>query len=715
MRFWSAMLVAIAACGLAPEGADEPSTRTALLTQSTQAAVVAMTSALTTPSQRHVARIQPPNHAPVHLMAVQNDGYSLEPKGLLWYRSDDGGTTWRYYRPIVAQPDPAAYDASLRPTTLHLTADVVVVGNDVAAVYSFDSTLGSFPADGWDPRRVVYFQWWRYDGANDWVAGPRVTIASPASAQAYRRALIARDGLGRLWVQAFLRRSSCNPVGSTSCVGDVLRVWVSTNGGASFQGPQDLATLPNQLGGGRLISVGSQLLMLWSDYSTAPARLMRRNDSDALTQWGSRTNAFPDGSHVYHGSAMSAARDGRGGLHLVYKKWIADPERFQLYYRYFDGAAFGPARTVGGVGDWATQPAITATDDDLYVCVNHVLGTNTSYEIRSYRLSRGFSSWDVIDSRVDGKAYPSAPERVPASAGSIPCAFGMGNMTTSLWGAGHTVQVAQQPAGSVATSAAAPTFSPAPGTYSSAQAVSLSSATSGATIYYTTDGSTPTTSSTRYAGPITVSATRTIRAIATATGFTNSAIASGTYTIQSSTATLFSDDFSRTSGLGSSWRVWFGSYSTDGSVAVSGSPPAQGNWASLASPLGTSDYAVAASLSIPAGALYSGVVARSSASDFTRDLYSAQISASGAVNLYRRNGWTWTLLGTAAGGVQANRFHTVQLVTTGVSPVHLEVWLDGARLITHDDASASRLTSGAVGVENYDTGVRYDSFRVLAR
>jgi Bacterial Ig-like domain (group 3)/Chitobiase/beta-hexosaminidase C-terminal domain len=79
-----------------------------------------------------------------------------------------------------------------------------------------------------------------------------------------------------------------------------------------------------------------------------------------------------------------------------------------------------------------------------------------------------------------------------------------------------------------------PTFSPAAGTYTSAQAVSLSDATSGATIYYTTNGATPTTSSTMYTGPIAVSSTETLEAIAVATGDTNSAVASAAYTISSS-------------------------------------------------------------------------------------------------------------------------------------------------------------------------------------
>ena len=78
---------------------------------------------------------------------------------------------------------------------------------------------------------------------------------------------------------------------------------------------------------------------------------------------------------------------------------------------------------------------------------------------------------------------------------------------------------------------ATPTFSLGAGTYTSAQSVAISDATSGATIYYTTNGTTPTTSSTRYTGPITVSSTETLEAIAVATGDTNSAVASATYTI----------------------------------------------------------------------------------------------------------------------------------------------------------------------------------------
>lgn len=84
---------------------------------------------------------------------------------------------------------------------------------------------------------------------------------------------------------------------------------------------------------------------------------------------------------------------------------------------------------------------------------------------------------------------------------------------------------------STAPTAAAPTFDPVGGTYIGAQDITISSATEGAIIYYTIDGSTPTTSSTKYTEPITISANKTLKAIATKSGMNNSAVISADYTI----------------------------------------------------------------------------------------------------------------------------------------------------------------------------------------
>jgi hypothetical protein len=105
------------------------------------------------------------------------------------------------------------------------------------------------------------------------------------------------------------------------------------------------------------------------------------------------------------------------------------------------------------------------------------------------------------------------------------------------------VDVAATPGGSATFGAttvtsggvvAAPSFSPAPGSYTSAQTVSITTTTSGASIRYTTDGSTPTaTTGTLYVGPISIASTTTLKAIAYKTGVTDSSVSSGTYTISS--------------------------------------------------------------------------------------------------------------------------------------------------------------------------------------
>jgi hypothetical protein len=84
--------------------------------------------------------------------------------------------------------------------------------------------------------------------------------------------------------------------------------------------------------------------------------------------------------------------------------------------------------------------------------------------------------------------------------------------------------------------ATSPIFSPVAGSYSSAQTVSLSCVTTAAGIYFTLDGTTPTTASTRYAAPISVNANETIKAIANAPGYTQSAVSTAAYVISIATA-----------------------------------------------------------------------------------------------------------------------------------------------------------------------------------
>ncbi|MDO5315541.1 MAG: chitobiase/beta-hexosaminidase C-terminal domain-containing protein [bacterium] len=81
----------------------------------------------------------------------------------------------------------------------------------------------------------------------------------------------------------------------------------------------------------------------------------------------------------------------------------------------------------------------------------------------------------------------------------------------------------------VTPTCATPTFTPAAGTYTEAQDVTINCTTEGATIYYTLDGTDPTTSSSVYNSAISISTNTTVKAMATAEGYNNSAVATAVY------------------------------------------------------------------------------------------------------------------------------------------------------------------------------------------
>jgi sugar lactone lactonase YvrE len=105
-----------------------------------------------------------------------------------------------------------------------------------------------------------------------------------------------------------------------------------------------------------------------------------------------------------------------------------------------------------------------------------------------------------------------------------------------------------------------PTFNPPEGTYNSDQSITLESKTAGATIYYTLDDTTPTTSSTKYITPISISGDgtkKTIQAIAVKSGLTNSSIGTSSFSID------------RNSGSMPAFLPLPGTYKTDQSIVLS--------------------------------------------------------------------------------------------------------------------------------------------------
>ena len=187
---------------------------------------------------------------------------------------------------------------------------------------------------------------------------------------------------------------------------------------------------------------------------------------------------------------------------------------------------------IGGVGDGFS---FTAPADTNQRVLTVYVGGYQSDGTLTASLSDGSAS-TYTDSSMSGSGTGTDGSHF----------YGVYTLTYKAASAGQTITVkwtenANQGSGNVTLQAATltggspiastPTFSPAAGTYSAAQSVAISDSTSGATIYYTTNGTTPTTSSTIYSGPITVSSTETIEAIAAASGYSNSAVGSAAYTI----------------------------------------------------------------------------------------------------------------------------------------------------------------------------------------
>jgi hypothetical protein len=187
-----------------------------------------------------------------------------------------------------------------------------------------------------------------------------------------------------------------------------------------------------------------------------------------------------------------------------------------------------------------TTPAVNLTPSGIVLSSGDTISAQLVYNGTTLTLNLT----DTVTNKTFSQAFTvNIPSTVGANTAYIGFTGGTGgstaiqNIKTWTFTTG-TTQVAAEPA-----------FNPVPGTYTSAQNVSLSSATTGATIYYTVDGSTPTHSSSVYSAPIVVNGSSlTIRAFASATAYQDSPIVVGTYQIQSATSPAATPTFTPASG-----------------------------------------------------------------------------------------------------------------------------------------------------------------------
>jgi hypothetical protein len=245
-------------------------------------------------------------------------------------------------------------------------------------------------------------------------------------------------------------------------------------------------------------------LPYWAEYSTR-----------ALV-WDDQA-VYPAGSRVQHGGLVYVASEqilpgiAPGGAQAGAEKWVR--VTFPAPYVYVHQYPYPPAARVRGIwrsplGGW-----------EMMVWGDEAGG---GY-LFSQDYEDGQDGWRVYDSNQGPAGYVDAmlayQIRFPDLTGAV-------YDPTKAYRPPHWPLLPNAPAPKVAT----PTFTPTEGNFGETVQVTITTGTPGATIYYTTNGSTPTEGSPVYTGPITLTTTTTVKAMAAKGGMTNSDVASKTYT-----------------------------------------------------------------------------------------------------------------------------------------------------------------------------------------
>lgn len=246
---------------------------------------------------------------------------------------------------------------------------------------------------------------------------------------------------------------------------------------------------------------------------------------------GSLTGSAPQGS-----IAVDKSGNIYAGGSVVVPGWPTTPGSFQPKYQS------GQEGFLLKITDIPANPDVLLTTDHLFfgqvtfgspvtetvTIVNH---SSSSLQVKSIssggRTDPMSAAQNCVGSIAVNTSCSIAVTFNPTAAGDLTGAITIIDSSST---SPHIITGIGE--GLTGVSTAAPAFSNSGGRYAIPQTVKMTDATSGAKIYYTIDGTAPTTASTEYKNAITVGITETIEAIAEAPGYTLSPLATAAFTIQ---------------------------------------------------------------------------------------------------------------------------------------------------------------------------------------
>lgn len=389
----------------------------------------------------------------------------------------------------------------ISPASESVTTSVQVTMSDsIAGAPIYYTTDGSTPVPG--SGSTV-----KYSGA--------VTLTSSHTV----KALASASGFTNSAVASEIYTIQSNPITSVNDSGGFTASGISLSGSATLNG------MRLRLTDGGAHEAGSGFI-------TTPVNVQSFT-ADFSFQL---TNPNADGfTFTIHGGSTAAAL-GPGGGGLGYGPDTVGgtggiPSSIAIKFDLYSNAGEGVDST-GEYSDGAspTAPFVVMTSSGINLHSGDIFQVHLSY----IGTNLAMSITDVTNEDEFTTTFTNVniPSTIGGNTGYVGFTGGTGGATAiqEIIGFSYISGPASMP------QAATPVISPAAGSFPSSVAVSITDSTGGSTIYYTTNGTTPTTSSAKYTGAFTLTSSAAVQAIAAATGFTNSAVASAAYTVTTVTA-----------------------------------------------------------------------------------------------------------------------------------------------------------------------------------